>query len=434
MPVDTSRIDLTVNAHENTFTAICIAWRLGYCVKIDVHGWGIVHHRRTLESAGGQRIETIALEQLASLSLSKEQGALHDGNRIPTLDEILDAQVLLKSTGLEPIPRLQIELKHTADIKRVMGSIMQRIESQQLVVSDIRLLSAHYGILQQAHDMLAQYDNDKRPQLGYMLMREALEYAHLDRTSPGFVQRLAYHAAATIVRLSADSRVLAEELQIYFPELSGLSAEQIEVAMPGIIEKQGLDAFADQYENYLSFVVGDGGLLAGYCLDKAALETAVFDMVYLPMDTAQGVSEAHKGMLDRRALRGARLRAHAHNVSAEGRNLVQLLRAFVLLDDNAEILLDYPEMIISLFADIINVEKQKDDTTRIKFDPTRKFRMDGMEFSTAQLEKATMRFFEIIGASCAPVAAGGAESRIGGNKNAPRYEITPPSGKKTSAD
>jgi hypothetical protein len=430
---DKSQIDFSAHAYENTLRAISIAWQLGYKVTADVYTYGVIHHDRFIKRDQAQLIDHMSQEDIAQVNLSVSGLPQDDGNRIPLLGELLGEQVRLKQEGLIPSPRLQLQLKKPADVQKIIGEVIAHIVSGQLAVSDITITSFHYDLLALASGAMDGIVGDK-PQIGYLIACEALDYVSLDRSAADYSEQLKAQAARAIPLFLRERMVLVDELKEHFPELAGLSTEQMEETVPSLVERYGVRVFEQQYESCLELLVGSG-LNAGYRLNQDALAGAVFDAVHIPMDAAPGVAEAYKARLDAISYRGGRLRVNAHSVSRGGRNPSQLLRAFILLDDNSEFTLDYPEMVPGFFAGLVGAgaSKRDSDKMQLSFDPTRKTRIDGVEFTTAQVEKATKRFFDILGIPYQTVTDS-AQSRIGGNRHASRIEIDPQAARPPASD
>ncbi len=419
--IDEDKLDFDVNAFENTLTAIKTAWLLGYGIETDVYSYGIIHHDRMIGRNPARLLDHMTPEQIAQVNLSTTGEALHDGTRIPMLSEILDAQVEIRSQGIKPPPRMQLELKKPVDVKKIVDEVMARITAGHIERTDIRFTSFNYDLLKEAEQALSRYPAGTHPELGYLLVQEALDYVYLGRNSPDYVQRLKENASKTIPLFFRERLALENELAEHFPELAHMNYEQMEQAVPALVDTYGIAEFERRYESYLSLFIGSG-LRAGYQLQADILADSAFDVVHIPMDAPLGVAEAYKNDLDKADFRGGKLRANAHSVSSGGKNPSQILRAFLILDDDAEFTLDYPAMVPALFGDILSSgSTRRDSKMQIGFDPTRKFRLDGVEFTPEQLEEAAKKFFAIIGVPYEKVT--GAQSRIGGGSRGNKLEI-----------
>jgi hypothetical protein len=415
--LDRSAIDFDANVYENTLTAITNAWLLGYKVAIDVYSHGVIHRSRYIGGDRNRLIDSMTPEDIAQVNLSQSDEALHDGNRIPTLEEVLEVQWKLKNQGdLMPPPRLQLELRKPVDVVQVVGAVMERLMARQFSIYDVRIVSCHYDLLVQALDRMADYDIPLRPEVSYIIRSEALNYAYLNADAPDYIYQLKAQAMETIPFVLAERLVLTEELEAHFPELAGLSDEQMEHAIPDLIDSDGIARFTKRYEAFLAVFIGEG-LHIGYHLSQDTLEDAAFDSVLVPMNSKPGVTEAYLESVSRVQRRGRKLRVHAHQVCREGRHPAQLLRAFAVLDENSELSLDYPEMIPWLFADISarGISSMKENT-KIALDPTRKVRLDNLTFTKSETELAIQRFFQLIGIPFEMVAdAPGQRGKRGGH-------------------
>jgi glycerophosphoryl diester phosphodiesterase len=387
-------VDFSVNAYENTLTAIQTAWQLGYKVETDVYNEGIIHHDRFVKRDPSRLIEQMTRAEIAQVNLSNAGESLHDGNRIPSLAETLSEQVKLKRQGLQPLPRLQVELKKPVNIEKTIGLVLRHITSGNLDASDIRVTSFNYDLLKRARDHMAYYPGAK-PEIGYLIVHEALDYVYLDKQRSDYTDQLKKQASETIPLFLRERLALPEELNSDFPELAGIAIDEMHEAVPALINRYGIVEFERRYESFLALFIGSG-LEAGYRLQLAALEEAPFDIVHIPMDSRPGVTEAYKAKLDSISYRGGKLHANAHSVSSQGKNPAQLLRALAVLDDNAEFTLDYPEMVFQLFEDVAHPRfRRADDTQQRTIDSERKFSMNGEELSPVQLEKAIERLADM---------------------------------------
>jgi glycerophosphoryl diester phosphodiesterase len=383
-------VDFGANAYENTLTAIQTAWQLGYKVETDVYSDGFIHHDRFVKRDPSRLIEQMTPAEIELVNLSNAGDSLHDGNRIPSLAEILSEQVKLKRQGLQPLPRLQIELKKPVNIEKPIGLILRHLTAGDLDASDIRITSFNYDLLKLARDHMAYYPGAK-PEIGYLIVHEALDYVYLDKQRSDYTEQLKKQASETIPLFLRERVALPEELSIDFPELAGIGINQMQETVPDLIDRQGIMEFERRYESFLALFIGSG-LEAGYRLQRAALEEAPFDIVHIPMDSSPGVTEAYKAKLDNISYRGGKLHANAHSVSSQGKNPAQLLRAFAVLDDTAEFTLDYPEMVFQVFEDVADPRSGRaDDQRKMAIASGREFSMSEAVLSKAQLEKAIKR-------------------------------------------
>ena len=317
-------VDFSVHAYENTLTAIQTAWHLGYKVETDVYSEGVIHHDRFVKRDPSRLVEQMTPEEIAQVNLCNGGESLHDGNRIPSLAEILGEQVRLKRQRLQPPPRLQIELKKPVNIEKTIGLVMRHITSGDLDASEIRVTSFNYDLLKKAHDHMAYYPGAK-PEIGYLIVHEALDYVYLDKQRSDYAEQLKKQASQTIPLFLKERLALPEELNSVFPELSGTGIDQLQETVPSLIDRYGSMEFERRYESFLALFIGSG-LEAGYRLQPGALEEAPFDIVHIPMDSWPGVTEAYKAKLDNICYRGGKLHANAHSVSSQGKNPAQLLR------------------------------------------------------------------------------------------------------------
>lgn len=420
IPADSGSLDLKANVYENTLTALSIAWQLGYKVKTDVYTYGVIHQDRFIQRDPSRLIDHMTPEDIGKVNLSTLEELPNDGNRIPSLEELLNEQVRLGKI-LPWRPCLQLELKKPVDVEKVAGAVMQRMAAGELEASQLCITSFNYDLLMECRRVMEGMAAQQRPQISYLIAPEALDYVTLDRNAPDYKEQLGTLAAGTIPRFFAERFALPDELAAHFPELADKTGEQMQEAIPPLIDQYGLDEFEQRYESYLRLFIGSG-MDAGYRLRADALASAPFDLVHIPMDGKYGTAENYKQQLDRTPYRGGVLQAHAHHVCLKGRNPSQLLRAFLILDEDAELSLDYPEMIPQLFAELLaSGSSQRDSKMQISFDPTRKRRLDGIEFPVNDLEKASKRFFDLLGISYRKVT--GAQALIGGGKNRLKLEL-----------